>query len=89
MSPDEPPQQGYPWHPSPVPAYAGWWFKGTTSSDEIVGHMLTFSLYYKLVAKTPADFARVRSLVSDLMNHIVDHNFTLVGVSGISISNEK
>jgi hypothetical protein len=82
VSPDEPPQRDAPWHPSPVAKYAGWWFKGSTSSDEIVGHMLAYTAFYLYAAETETEISRVKVLVQNLMGHIVDHGFTLVGVSG-------
>jgi hypothetical protein len=82
VSPSEPPQRDYPWHPSPVPGYSGWWFKGTTSSDEITGHILSFVLFRNLVAESPGEIARVERLMADLMTHIIQGNFTLIGVEG-------
>ncbi len=68
------------WHPSPVAP--GWWWKGDTSSDEIVGHFLAFYCYYKLVANK-AEKALVSATCKRIMDHIIDHGWYLVDLDGL------
>ena len=80
VSIDESTGEGGEWH---VSADGKWKWKGDTSSDEIVGHMFAYPIFYDLVAKGEMK-ERVRSLVDRLMTHIVDHNFELVDLDGIA-----
>jgi hypothetical protein len=66
------------WHPTPD---GQWKWKGDTSSDEIVGHMFAFPLFYDLVA-TGEMKERCRNLVFRIMTHIVDNEFRLVDLDG-------
>ena len=77
---DESTGQGGEWHLTPDKK---WKWKGDTSSDEIVGHMFAYPLFYDLVAEG-AIKERVKNLVHRIMNHIVDHNFQLVDLDGIA-----
>lgn len=69
---------GGEWHPTPDGA---WEWKGDTSSDEIVGHLFAYAVYYDLAADD-ARRAEVRTLVGRIMTHIVDHGFNLVDLDG-------
>ena len=71
--------EGGEWH---VSADGKWKWKGDTSSDEIVGHMFAYPLFYDLVARGEMK-ERAKSLVDRLMTHIVDHNFQLIDLDGI------
>ena len=75
---DESTGQGGEWHLTPDKK---WKWKGDTSSDEIVGHMFAYPLFYDLVAEGPMK-ERVKGLVHRIMTHIVDHNFQLVDLDG-------
>ena len=77
---DESTGQGGEWHLTPDKK---WKWKGDTSSDEIVGHMFAYPLFYDLVAEG-AMKERVKGLVHRIMTHIVDHNFQLVDLDGIA-----
>jgi len=70
--------EGGEWHLS---ADKKWKWKGDTSSDEIVGHMFAYPLFYDLVAEGIMK-ERVKSLVHRIMNHIVDNNFQLIDLDG-------
>ncbi len=72
--------QGGEWH---VSADGKWKWKGDTSSDEIVGHMFAYPIFFDLVAEG-AMKERVKSLVERLMTHIVDHNFEMVDLDGLA-----
>jgi len=66
------------WYPSDD---GEWYWKGNTSSDEIVGHFFAYSIYFDLVAneKEKKEIAKV---VGRVMDHIIKNNLALVGVSG-------
>lgn len=80
VSIDESTGQGGEWH---VSADGKWKWKGDTSSDEIVGHMFAYPIFYDLVAEGEMK-ERVRGLVDRIMTHILDHNFELVDLDGIA-----
>ena len=69
------------WHESTVEP--GWQWKADTSSDELSGHFFAWGVYYDHVAKgDPAEEKRVQELVRGVVNHIIDHDFTLTDVDG-------
>ena len=78
VSENEDTGKGGEWHLTPDKK---WKWKGDTSSDEIVGHMFAYPLFYDLVAEGKMK-ERVKSLVQRIMDHIVDHNFQLVDLDG-------
>lgn len=75
---DESTGKGGEWHLS---ADGKWKWKGDTSSDEIVGHMFAYPIFYDLVAEGEMK-ERAKSLVHRIMSHIVDHNFQLIDLDG-------
>lgn len=66
----------------PKSADGKWYFKTDTSSDELDGHYFFYPLYYDLVAETEEEKARVREVVRDLTNHLVDNGFYLIDHDG-------
>lgn len=54
---------------------------GETSSDEVTGHYLGFSVYYDLCA-TAAEKKQIRTAVCDLTDHILDHGGYLHDIDG-------
>jgi len=70
--------EGGEWHLS---ADKKWKWKGDTSSDEMVGHMFAYPLFYDLVADGEMK-ERVKNLVHRIMTHIVDNNFQLIDLDG-------
>ena len=66
------------WHKS---ADGKWLWKGDTSSDEICGHMFGYFFYYELVADTD-EKKRVADHVASIVDHLIEHNFTLTDVDG-------
>ena len=44
VAPNETHSGGGLWTPSTVPQYAGWTWKADASSDEVVGHLLAFTV---------------------------------------------
>lgn len=66
----------------PKSADGKWYWKSDTSSDEIDGHYFFYPAYYDLVADTPEEKERVREVVRDLTDHLIEHNYCLVDHDG-------
>lgn len=67
------------WHKAPD-GICEW--LGETSSDEMTGHFLGFSLYYDLCADE-AEKALIREVICDIVDHILAHNFRLCDIDGL------
>ncbi len=67
------------WFRSPVEPSV--WCKGDTSSDEIDGHYFAWYIYSALV-DDPARKARIAATCKRVTDHILAHDFTLVGHNG-------
>lgn len=65
----------------PKSADGQWYWKSDTSSDELDGHYFFYARYYDLVADD-AEKERVREVVRDLTDHLVQHDFCLVDHDG-------
>jgi hypothetical protein len=74
---DVQPQDGE-WHDT---SDRQWRWKGDTSSDEIVGHYFIYPIYYDLVADETEKPA-LRAVVERITNHILDHDYQLIGPGG-------
>ncbi len=59
-----------------------WYWKSDTSSDELDGHYFFYPAYYDYVAETEEEKDRVREVVRDLTDHLVEHGFNLVDHDG-------
>lgn len=59
-----------------------WYWKSDTSSDELDGHYFFYPAYFDYVAETEEEKERVREVVRDLTDHIIDHDFNLVDHDG-------
>jgi len=66
----------------PKSADGKWYWKSDTSSDELDGHYFFYPAYYDLVAETQEEKARVREVVRDLTDHLIEHNYALVDHDG-------
>jgi hypothetical protein len=66
----------------PKSADGKWYWKSDTSSDELDGHYFFYALYYDLCADTPAEKERVREVVRDLTDHLINHGYSLVDHDG-------
>ncbi|MBP7051578.1 MAG: hypothetical protein KBE65_11230 [Phycisphaerae bacterium] len=66
------------WHNTPD---GQWSWKGTTSSDEIVGHFFVYAIFAEIV---PDDAWKKRAvaLIDAIMDHIVRHDWYLVDYDG-------
>lgn len=69
---------GNEWHRSSDGTYE--WL-GETSSDEMTGHYLGFSLYYDMCADD-TEKAEIREAVCNITDHIMEHNGYLFDIDG-------
>ncbi len=74
----DPLPHGGEWHWTPDRQY---YWKADTSSDEIVGHFFIFSIAWDLLPD-PELRERIRATAKRIMDHILDHNYTLVDLDG-------
>lgn len=66
----------------PKSADGKWYWKSDTSSDELDGHYFFYPLYYDLVADTEQEKDRIRQVVRDLTDHLIEHDYCLVDHDG-------
>ncbi len=66
----------------PKSADGKWYWKSDTSSDELDGHFFFYPLYYDFCADSEAEKQRVREVVGDLMDHMLDHGYVLLDHDG-------
>ncbi len=66
------------WHWTPQGDYE---WKADTSSDEIVGHFLAFSIAFDLLPDAELK-ARIAATTRRIMDHIIEHGYTLTDVNG-------
>jgi len=66
----------------PVTEDGKYYWKSDTSSDELDGHYFFYALYFDLVADTKAEKDRVREIVRDNINHMIDRDFKLCDHAG-------
>jgi hypothetical protein len=59
-----------------------WEWKGTTSSDEFVGHIFAAAVMNQFVAETPAEKKRVADFIDKILTHIIDNNYYFVDADG-------
>ncbi|HTM52712.1 MAG TPA: hypothetical protein VL175_01715 [Pirellulales bacterium] len=78
-SKDDPTKYRGEWHRS---ADKRWWWKGDTSSDEVVGHYFAYQIYYD-VAADERERAEIRPYVERITDHILDHGLYYVGPPGV------
>ena len=67
----------------PKSADGKWYWKGDTSSDELDGHYFFYGLYNDLVVASPAEKAELQKVVSDLTDHLINHDFSLHDHDGL------
>ena len=67
------------WHPTED---REWVWKGTTSSDEFVGHIFGYAVMYEIVAKTKAEKQRIARLTARILDHIIRNGFYLIDIDG-------
>lgn len=66
----------------PKSADGKWYWKSDTSSDELDGHYFFYGLYHELCAETEAEKARVREVVRDITDHLLEHDYVLIDHDG-------
>ena len=74
----EPMPHGGEWHWT---ADGQHYWKGDTSSDEVVGHFFMFGLAYDLLPDTELK-RRIAETAKRIMDHIVDHGYNLIDLDG-------
>jgi hypothetical protein len=74
----DPMPHGGQWHWTPDGQF---YWKGDTSSDEIVGHFFMFSIAYDLLPD-PELKKRIAATAKRVMDHILDHGYALVDLAG-------
>jgi hypothetical protein len=67
------------WHYS---ADGEWQWLDDTSSDEIVGHLFSLSLFHEYVADAPQQ-KRIVNLIDRIVSHILDNEFQLIDADGL------
>lgn len=68
------------WRPRPEKDFD---WKGTTSSDELVGTMFFYSVLYDTCGKDDPDLkARIAKIVSSIVSHILDNDYYYIDVDG-------
>lgn len=68
----------FPWQRS---SDGKWWWKGDTSSDELVGHFFAYAVYFDCAA-TASQKQEIRAVVGRIIDHILDHNFQYIDPQG-------
>ena len=58
-----------------------WFWKGDTSSDELVGHYYAYAAYFDLVADE-AEKGAIHKVVSRISDHLIGHDYDLIDVTG-------
>ncbi|HDH07236.1 MAG TPA: transcriptional regulator [Thermoproteales archaeon] len=69
---------GGEWHPIPGTDYE---WKGDTSSDEIVGHIFAYTVFYQLI-DDPELKKRAANVVKEIVEHIIEHGLYLIDLDG-------
>jgi hypothetical protein len=70
-------------HPRwPKSADGKWYWKCDTSSDELDGHYFLNTLYYDLAAETDEEKARVRRVICDTTDHLMNNGYSLIDWDG-------
>jgi len=66
------------WHPT---SDGQWFWKGDTSSDELVGHYYAYAAYFDLVADE-AEKGAIHKVVSRITDYLIGHDYDLIDVTG-------
>jgi hypothetical protein len=86
IAPGESRPPGGTWYNSSVPEFAGWQWKGDTSSDEVTGHEFGFSVALALLdlRTTPGGWTSglIAQYLVDITSYIVSNNFHLIDADG-------
>jgi hypothetical protein len=66
----------------PKSADGKWFWKSDTSSDELDGHFFFYPLYFDFCAESAAEKERVREVVRDVTDHLLEHGLALIDHDG-------
>lgn len=66
----------------PIDKTGQWYWKCDASSDELDGHFFGYSAYYDLICKTDQEKEQVRKVVRRIMDHVLEHNYSMVDYDG-------
>jgi hypothetical protein len=58
-----------------------WWWKGDTSSDEMVGHMMGYFYFYEFAAEEQ-DKKEIADHVGEIVDYLIKHNYNFMDVNG-------
>ena len=58
-----------------------YYWKGDTSSDELVGHYLGYAAYFDLVADESEKRA-IHKVVSRITDYLIGHDYNLIDIAG-------
>ena len=67
------------WRDSPE---EDWVWKGTTSTDEVVGYFFVAALMDKYICKTPEEKKRVADYIDAMLTHILKNNYYMIDYDG-------
>jgi hypothetical protein len=67
------------WRDSPE---EDWVWKGTTSTDEVVGYIFAAALMDKYICKTPEEKKRVADYIDAILTHVLKHDYYMVDYDG-------
>lgn len=59
-----------------------WVWKGTTSTDEVVGYIFVADLIDRFVAKTPEEKKRVADYLDAMLMHVIENNYYMIDHDG-------
>jgi hypothetical protein len=59
-----------------------WEWKGTTSSDEFVGHIFAAAVMSQFVAETPIEKKRVANFIDKILTHIIENKYYFIDADG-------
>lgn len=67
------------WHASQDPE---WEWKGTTSSDEFVGHIFAAAVLNSFAAETATEKKRIADFIDKILTHLLQNNYQLIDADG-------
>jgi len=67
------------WRDSPE---EDWVWKGTTSTDEVVGYIFVAALMDKYICQTPEEKKRVADYIDAILTHVLQHDYYMVDYDG-------
>jgi len=59
-----------------------WVWKGTTSTDEVVGYIFVAALMDKFIVQTPEEKKRVADYIDVMLTHVIDNDYYFIDYDG-------